>query len=85
MPNEPSDSFQTIIRARRSTRKFESGREVDRACLDRIVDCGRWGPSGANTQCWDFIVVDDPEMREEVRQVFLRQAQRLVDHAKGGG
>ncbi len=83
MTNEPSDSFQTIIRARRSTRKFEPGRAVDRSVLERIVDCGRWAPSGANTQCWDIIVVDDPDMREAVRQVFLRQAQRLVDHAKG--
>ncbi|MEX0286452.1 MAG: nitroreductase family protein [Paracoccaceae bacterium] len=83
MAHDPTDSFQTIMRARRSTRKFEAGRAVSRDVLDRIVDCGRWAPSGANTQCWDFIVVDDPEKREEVRQVFLRQAQRLVDHAKG--
>lgn len=83
MTKSPTDSFQQIIRDRRSTRKFEAGREVDRAVLQRIVDCGRWAPSGANTQCWDFIVVDDPAMREAVRQIFLRQAQRLVDHAKG--
>lgn len=75
--------FFDIIEQRRSTRKFEPGREVDRAVLDRIVNCGRWAPSGANVQCWDFIVVDDPEMREAVRQIFLDQAQRLRDHAKG--
>lgn len=56
---------------------------MDRAALDRIINAGRWAPSGANVQCWDFIVVDDPETREAVRQVFLRQAQRLRDHAKG--
>ncbi len=75
--------FQTVIRARRSTRKFQPGREVERSVLERIVDCGRWAPSGANVQCWDFIVVHDPDRREAVRQVFLKQAQRLVDHAKG--
>lgn len=83
MSDRSSDSFQNILRARRSTRKFEPGRAVGREVLDRIIECGRWAPSGANTQCWDFIVVDDPDMREAVRQVFLRQAQRLVDHAKG--
>ncbi|MEM7061467.1 MAG: nitroreductase family protein [Pseudomonadota bacterium] len=71
------------IRNRRSTRKFEAGREVSRDALTRIVDCGRWAPSGANVQCFDFIVVDDPKMREDVTVVFRRQAQRLVDHAKG--
>ena len=83
MDRKPNADFEHVIQQRRSTRKFESGREIDRSVLDRIVDCGRWAPSGANVQCWDFIVVDDPDMREAVRQVFLRQAQRLVDHAKG--
>ena len=75
--------FQDVIRARRSTRKFEPGREVGPEVLDRIAECGRWAPSGANVQCWDFIVVHDPDMREAVRQVFLRQARRLVEHTKG--
>jgi nitroreductase len=75
--------FQDVIRQRRSVRKFEAGRDVDRDTLSRIVDCGRWAPSGANVQFWDFIVVDDPEMREAVTEVYRQQAQRLVDHAKG--
>lgn len=75
--------FQDIIRKRRSVRKFEPGRNVGRDVLQRIIDCGRWAPSGANVQCWDFIVVDDPAVRDKVMAVFLRQAQRLVDHAKG--
>ncbi|WP_428651370.1 nitroreductase family protein [Roseibium sp.] len=75
--------FQDVIRSRRSVRKFEPGRSVDRAVLERIVDCGRWAPSGANVQCFDFIVVDEPALRDKVTEVFLRQAQRLVDHAKG--
>jgi nitroreductase len=75
--------FQDVIRRRRSVRKFEPGRSVGRGVLERIVDCGRWAPSGANVQPWDFIVVDDPATRDAVTAVFLRQAQRLVDHAKG--
>ena len=75
--------FQEVIRGRRSVRKFEPGRSVGRDVLKRIVDCGRWSPSGANVQCFDFIVVDDPDMRDRVTAVFQRQAQRLVDHAKG--
>jgi len=75
--------FQEVIRRRRSVRKFEPGRSVSREVLQRIVDCGRWAPSGANAQCFDFIVVDDPRMRDKVMGVFLEQAQRLVDHAKG--
>lgn len=76
-------SFHEVIRLRRSVRKFEPGRKVSRDVLKRIVDCGRWAPSGANTQCFDFIVIDEPELRDKVTAVFLEQAQRLVDHAKG--
>lgn len=79
----PNALFQDVIRRRRSVRRFEPGRSVDREVLSRIVDCGRWAPSGANVQCFDFIVVDDPALRDAVTEVFLRQAQRLVDHAKG--
>lgn len=78
----PAD-FLSVIETRRSTRKFQPGRTVERAALDRIMNCGRWAPSGANSQCWDFIVVDDPDMREAVRQVFLKQAGQLSKHAKG--
>lgn len=76
-------SFQEVVRRRRSVRKFAPGRKVGRDVLERIVDCGRWAPSGANVQPWEFVVVDAPEMRDAVTAVFLRQAQRLVDHAKG--
>ena len=75
--------FADVIRARRSTRKFVPGREVGRDVIERIVDCGRWAPSGANVQCVDFIAIHAPERREAVRQVFLRQAERLRLHARG--
>ena len=54
MTDKPQTEFKSVIEKRRSTRKFEPGREVAREVLDRIVDCGRWAPSGANSQCWDF-------------------------------
>ena len=75
--------FEDVIRRRRSVRKFEPGRSVGREVLERIVDCGRWSPSGANAQCFDFIVIDEPDLRDKVTEVFLEQAKRLVDHAKG--
>lgn len=77
------DAMLEVMRRRRSVRKFEPGHRVPRELLLKIAEAGRWAPTGANTQCWDLIVVEDPERIAAVLEVFLRQARRLVDHAKG--
>ena len=75
--------FYDVIRKRRSVRRFEPGKKISKKALKRIVDCGRWSPSGANTQCFDFLVIEQKETLKKVTSIFLNQAQRLVDHAKG--
>jgi nitroreductase len=75
--------FIDIVRRRRSVRRFEPGQSIDRATLLRIAEAARWAPTGANTQCFDVVVVDEPEMREKVLDVFLAQSNRLIDHAMG--
>ncbi len=77
------EALMEVVRRRRSVRRFEKGRSVGRETLLRIVDAGRWAPSGANTQPWDFIVVDEPETKRRVFEAFMRQSLRLIDHAKG--
>ena len=77
------DALMEVIRRRRSVRRFEQGKSVPRETLLKIAEAGRWAPSGANAQPFDMIIVDDPEMRDKVLEIFLRQSQRLIDHVKG--
>src|SRR5260370_21375095 len=77
------EMFIEVVKKRRSVRRFEKGKTGGRETLLRIAEAGRWGPTGANAQCWDLIVVDEPDTKQAVLDVFLRQSQRLVDHAKG--
>jgi len=82
----PSDSYAhliDVVRRRRSVRRFEAGRSVDRETLLKIAEAGRWAPTGANSQCFDILIVDDPAMRERVLDIFLAQSNRLIDHSKG--
>lgn len=72
-----------VIRRRRSVRRFEPGRSINRDTLLKIAEAARWAPTGANSQCFDLIAVDDPAMREKVLDVFLAQSNRLIDHVKG--
>jgi nitroreductase len=83
IPAFPYDDILRLIRHRRSVRRFEKGKTVSRDELLKIAEAGRWGPTGANAQPWDLVIVDDPVKKQQVLDVFLRQSQRLVDHAKG--
>jgi nitroreductase len=72
-----------VIRRRRSVRRFEAGQSVSRETLLQIAEAARWAPTGANSQCFDVVIVDDAVMREKVLDVFLAQSNRLIDHSKG--
>ena len=77
------DDLIAVVRKRRSVRRFAAGQSVPRETLLRIAEAARWAPTGANSQCFDLVIVDDPEMREKVLDVFLAQSNRLIDHVKG--
>jgi nitroreductase len=58
------DLFEAI-KTRRSIRRYTPD-PVDDNKVEAILEAGRWAPSWANTQCWRFIVVRDPEIRPEL-------------------
>ncbi|RLB66413.1 MAG: nitroreductase [Deltaproteobacteria bacterium] len=62
------DSFECML-TRRSVRKFKD-QEVDNETLQKIIEAGRYAPSWANTQCWEFIVVRDPSLKEQLAQTL---------------
>jgi len=59
------DVFEAI-RTRRSVRAF-TGEAIPREDLERIVDAGRLAATGSNKQPWDFIVVTDRTMIEQLK------------------
>jgi len=59
------DAFEAI-RKRRTVRSF-TGATIPRADLETIVDAGRLAASGYNRQPWDFIVVTDRSMIEQLK------------------
>ena len=64
-----------IIRARRSVRKFKSD-AVPEELIERILDAGRWAPSGLNNQPWRFAIVRDRELIKEISK--LTHYRRIV-------
>jgi nitroreductase len=53
------------IKGRRSIRKYKPD-PVSDGMLQKVLEAVRWSPSWANTQCWEFIVVRDGEMKAEL-------------------
>jgi len=58
-----------IIKGRRSIRRYQD-KEVPDEILNQILESIQWAPSWANTQCWEVIVVKNPENKENLKDTL---------------
>jgi nitroreductase len=56
-------SILDIIRQRRSIREYKEEIPTD-AEIDKILEAGRWAPSGLNNQPWRFLSIKDKEKKD---------------------
>jgi len=71
-----------LMSSQGTVRHFKSN-PVPKEHLEKVLQAARWAPSGANTQPWDFIVVKNPELKEEIAQIFVESHQRAKKEDKG--
>jgi nitroreductase len=64
-------SFLELVKKRRSIRRFKPDPIPDEY-VDKIIEAGRWAPSGFNLQPWEFVVVKDKELKDKIVE-FSRQ------------
>ena len=57
--------FFSLIRKRRSIRKFKTTR-IEKEKVDRLIEAALRAPSSRGLNPWRFIVVDEPEMLEKM-------------------
>ena len=65
-PAVPPDILKLLLRERRSLHLF-SRKPVSKEQLDRIIDAGRYGPTGNNRQDVNYVVVSTREKVDELR------------------
>jgi nitroreductase len=53
------------IKGRRSIRKYKPD-PVSEETLQKVIEAVQWSPSWANTQCWELILVRDPNVKSEL-------------------
>ena len=61
----PTDDLWEAMATARTIRRF-TDEPVDDITLDRCLEAATWAPSGANAQCWRFVVLRSPEVRAVV-------------------
>lgn len=55
------------MKNRRSVHRYER-KIVPLKKITKILEAGRYAPSGANQQPWRYIVVDSEELKERIRR-----------------
>ena len=63
------------IKGRRSIRRYKPD-PVSDELLNQVLEAGRWAPSWANTQCWRFVVVRDPEIKSKLSETAFSPGSR---------
>ena len=62
------DVFEAI-HSRRTIRTF-TGKKIPKSDLEKIVDAGRVAPSAVNRQMWDFVVITEQEILNDILHHF---------------
>lgn len=74
-------ALMQVIRNRVTVRKFDPDYVVPDEHFDLILEAARHGPSGANAQPWQFIVVRDGAAKQKISEYFVAE-QRFRAKAK---
>lgn len=56
------------IKKRRSIRKFKN-KKIDRSKIKKILETGRWAPSGLNNQPWKFKLIEDKDLKRKIAKL----------------
>jgi 5,6-dimethylbenzimidazole synthase len=66
------NSFLQLVRSRRTIRRFRPEPLSD-DLIEGIIEAGRWAPSGANSQPWEFVVVKSQETKSHICEILIQE------------
>lgn len=75
---ERAQAFREQMSKRRSVREF-SDRPVPRALIEEAIRTAGTAPSGANRQPWQFVAVDDPDLKSEIREAAEEEEKEFYE------
>lgn len=60
--------FGNLIKKRQSDRRYDVTRQVDRQLILQCLEAARLAPSACNSQPWKFVVVDRPDLLQQMAE-----------------
>lgn len=63
------------IEARRAVKAYDPEHRMSQAEIDRLMSLAMLAPTAFNIQNWRFVLVTDPALRAQIREVAWNQAQ----------
>lgn len=70
------ESFLDLVKSRRSIRRYKPDPVADED-IEKIIEAARWAPSGFNSQLWEFVVVKDPQLKQQISIIIGEARQNL--------
>ena len=74
--------LELLLRERRSVRNYTSD-SVPEEALKKILDTGRYAPTGTNSQNVHYVVLTSPDRIEELRKMTTRFYSKIFSLARG--
>lgn len=68
-------TIQQLVHERKSVRKYKEGAAIPHEKLQTLLQNAITAPSSSNMQPWRFIVIEDQEVKKELRQIANDQEQ----------
>ncbi|XP_007196948.2 iodotyrosine deiodinase 1 [Balaenoptera acutorostrata] len=69
-----SQEFYELLNKRRSVR-FISNEQVPVEVIDNVIKAAGTAPSGAHTEPWTFVVVKDPDVKHNIREIIEEEEE----------
>jgi len=76
-----SEQLMDLFRFRRSVRRF-TNRPLEREKIEKIIEAGRFAPTGGNFQPFRFTVIQTPERISKIRDLIIDNLVKQADRAE---
>jgi nitroreductase len=72
MPFDLAMTDELLATTRAVRKRLDLDRPVPREVIEECLELAVQAPTGSNSQTWRWVVVDDPDMREKLGEIYRR-------------